>query len=70
MNQPPEPGQQTRQSPFSFIIPSIIIDGGSKYPPFLDVRAMLLPNNSKLVINRTVNDKIGMHCRWCRRFNS
>lgn len=36
MNQPPEPGN-ARQQAFTFLIPSIGLDGSSKYPPFFDV---------------------------------
>ncbi|CAO3697772.1 unnamed protein product [Rhizopus microsporus] len=35
MNQPPEPGN-ARQQAFTFLIPSISLDGSSKYPPFFD----------------------------------
>ncbi len=39
MNQPPEPGiDNTRQTKYPFMIPSIIMDEGGKYPPFFDVR--------------------------------
>ncbi|CEI92019.1 hypothetical protein RMCBS344292_06294 [Rhizopus microsporus] len=35
MSQPPEPGN-ARQQAFTFLIPSISLDGSSKYPPFFD----------------------------------
>ncbi|KAI9476214.1 MAG: putative mitochondrial carrier protein [Benjaminiella poitrasii] len=36
MNQPPEPGHGSRQTLLPFVIPSIISDGGERYPPFFD----------------------------------
>lgn len=36
MNQPPQPGN-AGQPLSTFLIPSISLDGSSKYPPFFDV---------------------------------
>ncbi|KAI7888971.1 putative mitochondrial carrier protein [Mucor mucedo] len=36
MNQPPELGQFNNQLKFPFAIPSITMEGGTKYPPFFD----------------------------------
>lgn len=48
MNQPPEPGNNnTRQSKYTFMIPSIIMDSGGKYPPFFDVRVLTRTSKSK-----------------------
>ncbi|KAI7900283.1 mitochondrial carrier domain-containing protein [Cokeromyces recurvatus] len=36
MNQPPKSDNNTRQHLFPFVIPSITLDGGERYPPFFD----------------------------------